>query len=100
MAFPASGKGEFVVFYIVYGGSGAGVSARVAWHDFCAYEVQWPPHKEDRMAPHYVVLAVGLTALGFMQALVYLEKRRRKAVQDRRPGVRAHTVGPRLQRMP
>lgn len=53
------------------------------------------------MAPHYIVLAIALVALGFMQLLVYLDTSGRETGSRRRSHVPSHPVRPRrLQRMP
>jgi len=52
------------------------------------------------MAPHTLILACGLVALGVLELLVYVEKSRRVPTAEKRPSMRSHPVLPRLQRMP
>lgn len=52
------------------------------------------------MAPHYVILAIGLVALGFMQLLVSLDNRRGQPVEKRQRNAHPGHMAHRLQRMP
>jgi hypothetical protein len=52
------------------------------------------------MAPHYIILAIGLGVLAAAQLLVSLDGYRDEGPADPKSEPHGHPVGPRLQRMP